>query len=211
MQNDIPKANLPARAPLSFIGDDEKLAEALKIGSPGARKELFERYVDHVRRVLYRVLGTHTDIHELAQEVFLQAFGSVHGLRDNAKLKAWLTRLTVYSAISHIRSLKRNRWLEFQDPTILESTPNQDSDEEDRQALRQVFVILDKMPVNERVPFTLRFIEGLQLSELADACDISVATVKRRLAKAEKRFVLLAKKYPILKQWIESGKRWRNR
>ena len=42
-----------------------------------------------------------------------------------------------------------------------------------------------------------------QLAEIAQACDCSVSTVKRRLAQARKAFERLAKKDPILRDWLE--------
>jgi RNA polymerase sigma-70 factor, ECF subfamily len=46
---------------------------------------------------------------------------------------------------------------------------------------------------------------------VAAACDVSLATIKRRLVRSEKRFVAVAARYPELKPWLEGGARWRDR
>ena len=61
------------------------------------------------------------------------------------------------------------------------------------------------MPVDERVAFSLRYIEEMSLEETAEACKVSLATVKRRLGKSRKRFAILAAKCPILLEWIEKS------
>ena len=48
----------------------------------------------------------------------------------------------------------------------------------------------------------------MQLTEVAAACRVSLATVKRRLARAEKRFVEAAKDHPALRERLTHGGRW---
>ena len=56
--------------------------------------------------------------------------------------------------------------------------------------------------------FTLRFVSEMQLTEVAAACKVSLATVKRRLARAEKRFVEAARSNPALTERMARGGRW---
>ena len=64
------------------------------------------------------------------------------------------------------------------------------------------------MRTDQRIPFALRYVQGLELTAVADACGVSLATVKRRLARAEGRFVIMARRHPALKEWVEEGGRW---
>jgi len=202
--------NLPSRAPrVPFIGDDEALAIALKAGQPGAREALYDRYAPHVRRVIVRTLGTNADLQDHLHNVFIEAFSATSGIRDGSKLKAWLTSVTVYTAIAHIRRRVRRRWLVFAPPEELPPIPVPGLDEEKRQALTQVYEVLDRMPIRERMPFTLRVIDGMPLQEVADACEVSLATIKRRIDKARHRFMVMARNYPLLEELIEQEGRWR--
>jgi RNA polymerase sigma-70 factor (ECF subfamily) len=71
-----------------------------------------------------------------------------------------------------------------------------------RSALRDAHRVLSLLPKGEREVFSLRFIDGLELARIADVCDVSLATVKRRLVKAESRFMSLARRQPGLSDWM---------
>jgi RNA polymerase sigma-70 factor (ECF subfamily) len=58
---------------------------------------------------------------------------------------------------------------------------------EARQAVARLYAILDKLGREERIAFVLRHIEGMELTEVATALELSLATVKRRLARARAR------------------------
>jgi RNA polymerase sigma-70 factor (ECF subfamily) len=76
------------------------------------------------------------------------------------------------------------------------------------EALRATYAVLEQLAVDERIAFVLRFIEGMELKEGAVACSVSLATFKRRLARAEERFTELARSSPVLRDWLEGGSRW---
>ena len=76
------------------------------------------------------------------------------------------------------------------------------------EALRATYAVLEKLPADERIAFALRFVEGLELTQVAEACAVSLATIKRRLAKAEARFLALAGRQPALEPWLSGGGRW---
>jgi len=54
----------------------------------------------------------------------------------------------------------------------------------------------------------LRFIEEMPLDDVAATCNVSLATVKRRIGRAEQRFVAIARRDPILRPLVEEGRRW---
>ncbi|MBN2343453.1 MAG: sigma-70 family RNA polymerase sigma factor [Deltaproteobacteria bacterium] len=194
---------------VSFIGDDSALAKALKANQPGAREALYDKYATHVRGVLVRTLGTNVELQDHLHNVFIEAFSSTSSIRDDSKLKSWLTSVTVYTAIAHIRKTSRKRWLIFSAPDELPDVESHDVDSEKRQALTQVYQVLEKMSVKERIPFSLRIIDGMPLQDVAEACDVSLATIKRRITKAKQRFAVLARSYPLLQELMDNDESWR--
>ena len=87
------------------------------------------------------------------------------------------------------------------EPTTIPSGAGADLQE----AAGCVYRIFDRMPVDERLPFALRMLEGLDLDATAAACGMSVATVRRRLVKAERRFFKMARQFEALRPWLEEG------
>ena len=187
---------------------DIALLTALKARDPGATAELFDRYGRHVRRVLARVMGSDPELTDLVQEVFLRALGKVHTVRDGNKLKGWLSSVAVFTARGTIRSRQRFRWLGFRPPEQLPDPGSVNADPVILEALRRMYAVLNKLPVDERIAFALRNIDQMELTEVAKACGVSLATIKRRLNKAEHRFVRLAQDEDALQTWIERHPRW---
>lgn len=71
------------------------------------------------------------------------------------------------------------------------------------QGLRRVYEILDTLDVDTRLAFVLRRVEGCELTETALACGCSLATIKRKLARAESLFDTIAGRDPLLRSFLE--------
>ena len=98
---------------------------------------------------------------------------------------------------------RRARWRWFRILTDDTDAPAPPVDHEISESLRAAFEVLGKMDAEERVVFSLRFLEGMELQEIALACDTSLSTVKRRLKDAQQHFSARARKHPALFPWLE--------
>jgi RNA polymerase sigma-70 factor (ECF subfamily) len=198
-------------SPLTFVGDEDALIEALKSRHPGAVALFYDRHAPHVLRVLRAALGTDDEIPDLLQEVFIRALDRIGELEDRERVRSWLTTVGVFVARAHIRRRVRRRWLRIFSPerTSLQHVEPPSSDA--RFALDEIYSVLDQLPVNDRMAFVLRFIDGMTLSDAAEACRTSLATFKRRLSRAEAKFLEAAKQRPLLAPWLKDGTRWNHR
>lgn len=187
-------------------GDDASLVRALKGRHPGAAKALYDRYAPYVQQVLATVLGPDEELPEVLHEVFVRAFGKVDSIRDGRLLKSWITTVAVYTARGVIRRRTRKHWLTFLAPEELPDTSSTAETTEVGAALRCVYEVLDRLPADERIAFPLRYIEGFELTEVAKACGVSLATIKRRLSASRERFTSLAQGQSLLKEWLEQGR-----
>jgi RNA polymerase sigma-70 factor (ECF subfamily) len=194
--------------PLKFVGDDRALVEALRSKHPGAVAALYELHAGTVHRTLRSALGPDADLPDLLQEVFIRALDSIAQLDDHERLRSWLTTIAVFSARALIRQRARRRWLSLFAPQRTASTVQAPPNSEARLALREVYELLDRLPLDERMAFVLRVIHGMTLPDAAEACGVSLATFKRRLARAERAFVQAAERRPALLPWLNAGTRW---
>ncbi len=187
---------------------DAQLVEGIRGGSTEAAGALFDRYGAQVERLLWSLLGPEPEAEDVLHEIFVRALEGIDGVEDPSRIRSWLNGITVYTAREWIRRRVRRRWLRFVDelpePPVV-SSPT--ASEEINEATRCTFEVLHAMSADDRVFFSLRFIEGMELSEVALACDVSVSTAKRRLKDAEKHFVTRAKRHEALRPWLEEG-RW---
>lgn len=210
-----------ARAPLSPLRDDDRkvlpfdtsdaaIVTGLRRREPWAANALYDKYAAIIDRMLRRTLGyeRHADFEDLLHEVFVQALSSPHQVRDATALLAWLRTITTRVAIRTIRRRKARNWLYFLAPDEVPEIEVLDPSHEVRQACTSFYALVRKLPATEQVIFTLRYVDGLEIAPLAEACELSLSTAKRRLVRAETRFFSLASSDPVLSSWLRENKKW---
>jgi RNA polymerase sigma-70 factor (ECF subfamily) len=199
---------LPAGAKLSQqfanLRSEDALLEGLKRCDPAAQAKVFGIYEHAVRRVLTRILRESSDVQDALQDTFVKIFKSAGQVKDPLALKSWILRVAASVGLDEFRKRQRLRERGLAEHDKVEPlsvvTPV-----EARSALRDAYRVLSVMPEQEQEVFTLRYIDGLELSKIADECDISLATVKRRLGRAATRFNSLARRQPGLTEWVAGG------
>lgn len=180
---------------------DADLARAAAEGDPKAAPVIFDRYASLVRGMLRRNLGPTADVDDLVQEVFLRYFRAPGALRDGAALKSFLIGVTLRVAGSALRKKRVRRWFTFTDQVPEVEGPST-SDPEARAALQKLYSFLDDLDDRSRTAFTLRFFEGYELTEVAEAMGLSLATVKRSLAKAQEKVHARVSREPLLAKYL---------
>jgi RNA polymerase sigma-70 factor, ECF subfamily len=172
---------------LSDRPTDGHLVEAARAGDGAAKAELYRRYSRMVANTAIRLLGKDRDLDDVIQETFTQALGRLDRLKDPQAFAEWLRRIAVRCAINTIR---RRRLLARLG--ILKSASVQPEDliaksapPDVRVELEQIYQLIESLPAKERAVLILKRVEKLKLQEIADLTGMSVATVKRKAAKAE--------------------------
>jgi RNA polymerase sigma-70 factor (ECF subfamily) len=186
---------------------DELLVLSLRARHPDAGTLLFDRYAPHVRRVLVRVMGPDSEILDLVHDVFVTALESVNRLVDPKALRAWLTQIAVFTARARIRRRVRGRVLRFLPFSELPEPELPPADFEASESMQAVYRVLDALDTDQRIAFALRFVAGMELTEVAASCGVSLATIKRRLSKAQDSFTRAAQREPSLAEWLEADAR----
>ncbi len=189
----------PVHPPLSSA----EIVEGILHGSPRAKAALFDRFSGEVHRIVARICGVDADLSDLVQEVFVAALESVDELEDPGALKAWLRSIAVFTARKRLRKQRRHRWLLFFACDEVPEPAVEAADAECLEAVRATYAILDTLSPDDRIAFTLRVIEGMETTEVADACGVSLATIKRRIAHARARFEVKARRHPALCDLVE--------
>ncbi len=197
----------PRNSPRSDDGV-ARLVEDLRRGAPDARAELVRRHLPMIERIVAAALGPDSEIPDVVHDVFVRALEGIDKLKDPGALTGWLSTLAVFTARDKIRRRRRWRWIRFLAPEDLPEAPARVADADTYAALQAAYRALETLPADERVAFGLRFIAQMELTEVAAACGVSLATIKRRLARAERGFVEAARTSPLLAARLERGGRW---
>ncbi len=198
------------RKVIPFSKSDDAILRGLVAGESWAADALYDQYAPAIERILRRTLGheRHAELEDLLHEVFLQAITSAEKLRDSVALLAWLQTIAVRTAFRQIRRRRARSWLWFHEPERMPEVVSEDAPPEVRQACASLYGVLDRMPAAEQLVFSLRYVQGMKVEQLAAVCEVSLSTAKRRLRKADERFAKLAMRDPVLKSWVGEGAKW---
>lgn len=187
---------------LPFVGDDAALVTAMIAGRPDAMSAFYDRHVDAVRRLAFRLFGPDAELDDLVHDVFVRALESLPKLRDPGALRPWLLGIVVHATRARIQRRVRQRWLRFFAPEDVPE-PSATPDFGSKEALREVYAVLATLPVDERLAFVLVRVEGLSLEDATVACATSFATLRRRVARGEAKLMARARGRPALAGWLE--------
>ena len=171
---------------------------------PHAAARLFDRYAPLVRRILARTLGPFLEVEDHVQETFVAFFRQVRTLKNEEAVRAYLVSIAVRVARHELRHRRVRRILRLAPPDeitdVAGAAPREDH--EAREAVRRLFAILDELDTPSRLVFTLRYLEEMELMEVAVAVGESLASVKRRLARVVPIVTARASHDPALAPYV---------
>lgn len=125
------------------------------------------------------------DARDVVQSALEDAVARWHTLSDVNSAGAWLRRIVVNRAWSHLR--RRRFWNAVAGLLFVEAEPSPpaaDEALEHREHLAALAAALEDLPARQSTAFTLRYLEGLTIDEVADALGIDRGTVRVHLQRA---------------------------
>ena len=164
--------------------DDVILARSAFVGQVWAQREIWFRFAPMVYGLFRRVLRQRHDHDDLTQEVFLRVFRKLYTLEKASALRSFVYSVAVRVLKEEIRRFRVRRRIVAQCQDLGTPSSSSPTDFEMRETLLCVQRSLDGMRDKYRAVFVLRHIDGMDLQEIASGLGISLATVKRYLAKA---------------------------
>ena len=194
---------------LRWQGTDAELLDLVLSGAPSAVARLSDRLCPDVNRVVWKLLGADPDHNDLVHDIFIKIWSSLAAgkVKNPERLSSWVVAVAVHTVHKELRRRYVRRRLRGAVPSAEPVCATNEL--EARDLLRSVYTILSQIPPREQLAFSLRYLDQRQLAEVARLCACSLATVKRRLMRAEQRFARLAHSYPAVMDLV-SGRNWGN-
>jgi RNA polymerase sigma-70 factor, ECF subfamily len=182
---------LPKPSPVQALPgpSDAALVQAARQGEKWAQEALFRRHARLLNGLAYRLLGRDDEVDDLVQEAFLAALRGLDRLENPQAFSAWLCSIMVRTAHKTLRrrSMLVRLGLRRSAPIDPDEVVSRTASPEVRAELSAVYAVLDRMAPEVRVALVLHRVEGLSVPDVAERMELSVSTVKRRLAVAERR------------------------
>jgi len=149
---------------------------------------LFLRYSPYAAKIAFRIMGNADEVDDIVQDVFIDVHKGISLLASAHHAKGWVATITVRNCAKRLRVKRLQRLLVPAWTTLTEleafDIPQAGLSPEDQVLLKNVYAVLDTIAVPLRVAWTLRYLQGERLEQVAKLCGCSLATAKRRIAKA---------------------------
>jgi RNA polymerase sigma-70 factor (ECF subfamily) len=172
---------------------DAEVVDRVRRGETALFEILMRRHNQRVYRVARSVVKDEAEAEDVMQQAYINAFVHLKQFEDRSQFSTWLTRITLYEALSRRRKMRPQRLPggldQGENPRdSMESLTSSQPDPE-RQAYagelgRILEAAVDALPETYRAVFMLREIEGLSTSETAAGLDLGEEAVKTRLHRA---------------------------
>jgi RNA polymerase sigma-70 factor (ECF subfamily) len=159
---------------------DLELVAAANGGDASAFEVLYLRYRDWVVSLAYRFTGDNDAALDVLQETFLYFLKKFPAFRLTANLKTFL-----YPAVRNLSIAARRKTARFQSSeSELAQIEQAQSPEAPYGSASELAAVLSGLPEEQREVLWLRFVDNLKLSEIAEAAQVPLGTVKSRLHNA---------------------------
>jgi RNA polymerase sigma factor (sigma-70 family) len=184
------KSGIPAV--LAATADDRRLADACASGDTKVFEELYRRFGSRMMSIAWNHLGDAADAEDAVQETFLKVHRSARSWNGEASFATWMIRILVNTCLDALRRRKKHAGDTALDETVTDIRPAVSVDDNKRIALRR---LLDELPEQKRMVFTLFEIEGLSHAEIAGILGIT---------EGNSKWILFATKKQLQEKWTGS-------
>lgn len=171
--------------------EDVRLMRLVARGDTSAFENLIERHQALVAGTAARMLGSNSDVEDIAQQVFIRVWKSARRYVPRAKFTTWLLKITRNLVFNELRRAKRRAQVPLQPEPGAEEVPLKDEtnrapdasllEDELQRAIEEAIM---QLPDSQRMALVLRRYEQLSYEQIAEVLDLSVPAVKSVLFRA---------------------------
>ncbi len=180
------------------VAIDRMLVDRFKAGDQAAFDEMVLRYWDRIFVMVKQLLGNSQDAEEVTQDAFVRAHRGLANFRGDSAFSTWLYQIATNLARNkywYWWRRKRDKSISFDQPlnedaslTLSDVIPSEaDTPKDDAIAhefVERVAECMQMLNAKHREILILRNVQNLSYEEIATVLNISVGTVKSRIARA---------------------------
>jgi len=182
--------------------DDLRLMRLVGRGDTTAFEELIQKHQALVAGTVARMLGSNSDVEDIAQQVFIRVWKSARRYVPRAKFTTWLLKITRNLVFNEMRRTKRRAQVPLQPEAGAEDSPLKDDlnlapdvsllETELQQTIEEAIL---QLPETQRMALVLRRYEQLSYEQIGEVLDLSVPAVKSVLFRARSELRSRLSKY----------------
>jgi RNA polymerase sigma-70 factor, ECF subfamily len=201
MARACPSSSYMSERPTEELDDAALMAEVGR-GDTDAFQRLVERHQALVIGTVGRMLGSNSDVEDVAQQVFIRVWKSAARYRPTAKFTTWLLTITRNLVFNEARRRKRHPGdvldvHEGEEAVALADSAGRKPDEQLLQDELQLAVeaAIRALPEKQRMAVILRRYEEKSYEEIGQVLGLSIAAVKSLLFRARTELRVALNRY----------------
>ena len=176
---------------------EQKFINQLKQRNQNAFGQLLDNYEQKVFGTCISFIPNKEDAEDVAQEVFIEVFKSIHKFKGNSKLSTWIYKITTNKCLEFIRKKNSKKRFGFMQTILGNEIPLDKTGYftefnhpgillENKEKLAIIFKAIYRLPESQRVVFTLAKIDGKSHQEIVEITGKSLSSVESLLFRAKK-------------------------
>jgi RNA polymerase sigma factor (sigma-70 family) len=178
----------------------------LQSGNQSAYSQLIDDYQQKVFATCISFVPNKEDAEDIAQEVFIEVFNSIHKFKGDSKLSTWIYRITTNKCLEFIRKKNTKKRFAFMQSILGNEIPMYKTSYftefnhpgivlENKERNETLFHAINQLPEIQRVVFTLHKIDGKSYKEISEIIKKSVSSVESLMFRAKKNLQKLLENF----------------
>ncbi|TKJ40098.1 RNA polymerase subunit sigma [candidate division LCP-89 bacterium B3_LCP] len=169
--------------------DDQRLVKQFLNGDKGAFNELVRKYQKPVYQIARKLLNSHEEAQDIAQEVFIKVYHKLEHYRGEASFFTWIYQITKNLSFNHLRKRKMHQILSLEHVgmSIASSQPSASSLVEGKETEILLNKAIERLPKKQKLVFYLRYYQKLPHAEIARIMNREIGTVKANYHQAVRK------------------------
>jgi RNA polymerase sigma-70 factor, ECF subfamily len=176
------------------LSDMERI-DAIRSGDTDAYETLMNEFQGPVLAFVIRMIGDAHEAEDIAQNVFVRAYGALQAPRfelRNATLSTWLFQIARNAAIDHLRKRNRKPFLSLElFPGMRDDMPDNQPRPDDQIATQElqdrIRHVLQQLPEDQRTALVLSVYHQQTHEQIAAVLKCSTKSVESRIYRARKK------------------------
>jgi RNA polymerase sigma-70 factor (ECF subfamily) len=169
---------------------DQLYIDKVLQGDTSAFAYLINKYKDMAYTVAIKIVKSHEDAEEVAQDSFLKAYEKLDSFKGNSKFSTWLYTIVYRNSITKIRKKKvattdiddyvMDNYSEGSEFPQLEAIKNGEQQKYVREAI-------DRLPEKDALLITLFYMNESSVEEIEQITNLTQSNIKVKLFRARKK------------------------
>lgn len=168
----------------SDIQDIENLFVAIKDGDKWAFEQVFKMFYAPLCDYAVMILGNPSEAEDVVQDLFTHIWKNRSEVIVHGFVKSYLFTSVRFRAVNVLRYRLMQRKHSELFTEFVEDLLSSGYSEEEEKRIERIMQVLQTLPPQRRIVFTMSCLDGKKYKEIAEELGISVNTVKAHISQA---------------------------